>query len=111
MGHYTVVPHPKLKRDYEGRIVRTTRETKNGWGIIPAGVVATITNQSPKGSTITLEPCFCCGLRATISGLAVGDIEFIEQRARCCEHAGCERPAVLESLCQAHYDEWQENKS
>lgn len=34
---YAVVPHPKLKREYKGRLVRTTRVLKNGWGLIPLG--------------------------------------------------------------------------
>lgn len=75
---YSVVPHPKLKREYEGRTVRTTRELKNGWGIIPSGTVAVITNQSPKGSTLTANQCSCCGARPTISRVGMDDIEFIE---------------------------------
>lgn len=75
---YSVVPHPKLKRDYPGRVVRTTRELKNGWVIIPAGAVAGITYQSPKGSTLTGNPCNCCGVRPIISHVGMDDIEFIE---------------------------------
>lgn len=54
---YAVVPHPKLKREYKGRLVRTTRELKNGWGMIPLGAVATVSHQSPKGSELVFEPC------------------------------------------------------
>ncbi|ETS32083.1 hypothetical protein PTE_01841 [Photorhabdus khanii NC19] len=75
---YAVVPHPKLKREYKGRLVRTTRVLKNGWGLIPLGAVATVTHQSPKGSGLTLEPCDCCGLKATISHVSMDSIEFIE---------------------------------
>lgn len=74
---YSVVPHPRLKREYEGRTIRTTRELRNGWGVIPAGVVATISKQSPKGSSLVFEPCNCCGLRAVISGVHKDDIEFV----------------------------------
>lgn len=77
-AQYTVVPHPKLKREYEGRTVRTTRELKNGWVIIPAGSVAVITIQSPKGSELTFNPCGCCGVRPIISHVGMDDIEFIE---------------------------------
>ncbi|MBB4861595.1 hypothetical protein HNP46_000406 [Pseudomonas nitritireducens] len=75
---YAVVPHPKLKREYVGRLVRTTKELRNGWGSIPAGTVATVTSQSPKGSFIEAEPCGCCGIKAFMSYLGVDDIEFIE---------------------------------
>ena len=75
---YSVVPHPKLKRDYTGRTVRTTRELKNGWGIIPVGSVATIKAQSPKGSSLSFKACACCGLLAIVSQVAADAIEFIE---------------------------------
>nr|WHE43940.1 hypothetical protein LOCMHKOF_00057 [Providencia stuartii] len=75
---YAVVPHPKLKREYKGRLVRTTRVLKNGWGLIPLGAVATVTHQSPKGSELTFEPCDCCGLKAIISHVSMDSIEFIE---------------------------------
>lgn len=77
-----VVPHPKLKRDYKGRIVRATRDLTNGWGTIPAGSVGTISNQSPKGSSIDFPPCECCGLRAHISRVDVSGIEFVEQQSK-----------------------------
>ena len=79
---YYVVPHPKLKRDYKGRIVRTTRELKNGWGVIPVGAVATISNQSPKGLSLTLNACGCCGLKAIISHVSANSFEFIEPIAQ-----------------------------
>ncbi|EKK2842880.1 hypothetical protein ACNVEU_004106 [Salmonella enterica subsp. enterica serovar Typhimurium] len=75
---YAVVPNPKLKREYKGRLVRTTRVLKNGWGLIPLGAVATVTHQSPKGSELTFEPCDCCGLKAIISHVSMDSIEFIE---------------------------------
>jgi hypothetical protein len=75
---YRVVPHPKLKRDYTLKKVRTLRELTNGWGTIPVGSIATITLQSPKGSTLKVEPCECCNLKAIISAIAPDDIEFIE---------------------------------
>jgi hypothetical protein len=75
---HKVVPHPKLKRDYKGKRVRTLKELQNGWGIIPAGAIATIDYQGPKGSSLTIDPCNCCGVKAVISGIQSGDIEFIE---------------------------------
>jgi hypothetical protein len=73
-----VVPHPKLKRDYPERTVRTTRPMSNGYVAIPAGSIAVITSQSSRGSTLKIKPCACCGMAAIISRIDAGDIEFIE---------------------------------
>lgn len=73
-----VVKHPKLKRDYKGKRVRTLRELENGWGVIPAGSIATINHQGPKGSSLQVDACSCCGLKPTISAIQACDIEFIE---------------------------------
>lgn len=73
-----VVPHPKLKRDYVGRWVRTLRQMSNGWGVIPAGTLATVRVQNNKGSDLVTEPCICCGLQAKISAISVDGIEFVE---------------------------------
>ena len=74
----TVVPHPKLKRDYKGRRVRTLKDLKNGWGIIPAGALASIDYQGPTGSSLIIDPCSCCGVKAIISAIQASDIEFVE---------------------------------
>ena len=78
MNGLRVVPHPKLKRDYRGRRVRTVREMSNGWGTIPAGALATIAEQGPKGSLLLCDACGCCGLKARISAVQPADIEFVE---------------------------------
>lgn len=75
---YIVVPHPKLKRDYKGRTVRARRDLQNGWGIIPAGTLATIRNQSPKGSELVVEACSCCGLKAIVGAIGADAVEFVE---------------------------------
>ena len=75
---YTVVPHPKLKRDYRGRMVRLTRDIANGFGKLPAGAVGVIEHQSPKGSEFLGQPCAHCGLQMRVSRLTVDDIEFVE---------------------------------
>lgn len=81
---------PKLKRDYKGRTVRLLRAVSNGYFTLPAGVIATIIGQGPKGSTLACETCSCCGIKARISGIHPEDIEFIEigQRARIYEVLG-----------------------
>ncbi|AQH05682.1 hypothetical protein A9R05_42450 (plasmid) [Burkholderia sp. KK1] len=76
---FKVVPHPRLKRDYTGRTVRLTRDLSNGWGVIPSGAIATIEVQNNKGSTLLCAPCLCCGLKARISAIQPGDIEFVER--------------------------------
>ncbi len=76
--NYHIVPHPKLKRDYKGRTVRTTRELKNGWGIIPVGAIGLIDIQSPKGSSIVFETCSCCNMKPIVSGVHMDSIEFVE---------------------------------
>lgn len=76
-----VVPHPKLKRDYRGRTVRTTRELTNGYVSIPKGAIATVTGQSPRGSTLVFEACSCCTMKPIISRIAAADIEFVEPLA------------------------------
>lgn len=76
-----VVPHPKLKRDYRGRTVRTTRELTNGYVSIPKGAIATVTGQTPRGSTLVFRPCSCCTMKPIISCIAASDIEFVEPLA------------------------------
>lgn len=78
-GNYRVVPHPKLKREYVGRRVRTLRPFSNGWGVIPSGSLATVRAQNNKGSELISDACPCCGLQAKISAIGVEDIEFVEQ--------------------------------
>ncbi|MBX8557048.1 hypothetical protein K5D43_21465 [Pseudomonas cichorii] len=78
MADLKVIPHPKLKRDYAGKRVRTLRDLSNGWGIIPAGSLAVIQLQSPKGSSLMVDACSCCGMKPIISAVNAGDIEFVE---------------------------------
>lgn len=78
MAELKVVPHPKLKRDYAGKRVRTLREFRNGWGVIPVGSLAVIDHQSPKGSSLVIDTCSCCGLKPVISAIKASDIEFVE---------------------------------
>ena len=73
-----VVPHPKLKRDFRGRTVRTTRTITNGYVTIPEGAKATISGQTSRGSTLTFAACSGCGMRPIVSHVAPADIEFVE---------------------------------
>ena len=78
MKTYNVVPHPKLKRDYKGRMVRLTQNVANSLGKLPAGAVGFIELQSHKGSRFLSEPCSHCGFQMRVSELSVHHIEFIE---------------------------------
>lgn len=73
-----VVPHPKLKRDYPGRRVRTTAPIQSGRFIVPAGSLAVIGSQNNKGSELTFDPCPCCGIQARVTAVPADDIEFVE---------------------------------
>ncbi|WP_338924462.1 hypothetical protein V0M98_33140 (plasmid) [Pseudomonas silesiensis] len=77
-GKAGVVPHPKLKRDYPGKYVRTLLDLRNGMGVIPAGSLALIDHQSPKGSSLLLNACSCCGFKPIINAIQANDIEFVE---------------------------------
>jgi hypothetical protein len=77
-GQMDVVKHPKLKRDYPGKRVRTLSDLKNGLGIIPAGSLALIKSQSPKGSSLEIDTCGHCGFKPIISAIQPADIEFVE---------------------------------
>jgi hypothetical protein len=76
-----VVPHPKLKRYYRGRTVRTTRELTNGYVSIPKGSIAAVTGQTPPGSTLVFQAWSCCSMKPIISRIAASDIEFVEPPA------------------------------
>ena len=75
---YVVVEAPRLKRDYEGRTVRLTKDISNGFGDVLAGQIGTINSQGPKGSSITFERCGKCHSRYSVSAVRTG-FEFIEE--------------------------------
>lgn len=81
MAEWIVVKHPKLKRDYIGRQVRTKRDMRNSMVTIPKGSIAVVKWRPRTGAELTCEPCGCCGLMANISGIQDHDIEFIESAA------------------------------
>lgn len=67
---------PKLMRDAIGMKVRTLREMRNGFMIIPAGTVATITS-GYRWERLEIEgqPCTCCGVRVLVSCVSKGALE------------------------------------
>ena len=74
-----ILPHPKLKRDYVGRLVRTTRELSNGFVTIPTGKKGKVESHSPRGSTLIFDACGCCSMQARISRIQATDIVLLEQ--------------------------------
>lgn len=71
-GQYNHTPESKLK----GRMVRTLRDLKNGWGVIPRGTIATIAGKQG-GFSLQSEPCPCCGMRVSISKVPYTDVELL----------------------------------
>lgn len=59
----------------EGRY-RTTRDLRNGWGVIPAGTAVRITDKRG-GLEIEAEECECCGVRMTMRGVGAGSLEEV----------------------------------
>lgn len=62
-----------------GKMAKTTRELKNGWGIIPAGTLVEIKSSNPYGMNVETEPCAHCGAKLSISHLGHGDLTLVEE--------------------------------
>lgn len=75
-----VVPAPRLKRDYVGRRVRTTKMLRNGYAELPAGSLAVVVEQSKKGSSLRFDRCTCCGVSIFMTGIGADVIEFVEEQ-------------------------------
>lgn len=67
---------PKLKRDWRGRLVRTLKEMRNGWGVIPAGTVLTV-DENRAGLRLSGESCATCGMQPTINRVREHDITLL----------------------------------
>lgn len=72
-----VVKAPRLKRDWEGRLVRNTRPLGNSLLDVPVGSIARIVYQGPRGSDLEFSACKCCGVRAKISQVKADSIEHV----------------------------------
>lgn len=68
---------PKLKRDWEGRKVRTLLPMRNGMMEIPAGTVCTV-RRNYAGLRLSTDPCSCCGVRVSISKVGECDVELLD---------------------------------
>jgi hypothetical protein len=69
---------PKLKRDWVGRKVRTTRELINGYVTIPRGTVATVTGNHG-GLSLSTDACATCGVRCHIRKVSEFDVDLLPE--------------------------------
>jgi len=69
----------KLKRDYVGLKVRTTKALRNGSIEIPAGTVLEIESWY-RGAAIWTPPCECCGVRMYMTKVPQSALEPLEEQ-------------------------------
>ena len=74
-----VMPHPRLRRDYVGKRVRTVCMLGNGAGIMPVGSLARIVHWSPKGGTLFFDACPHCGMRLKMTMVSARSFEFLQE--------------------------------
>lgn len=63
---------------FRGKRVRTLRELRNGYTVIPKGAVLTITRKS-SGFLLEGDPCEHCGVRIRISKVSPCEVELVER--------------------------------
>lgn len=69
---------PKLLRDTDGLIVRTKREMRNGWAVIPAGMIGEIEGgPSWEAMQFKSTACACCHVRVRIGRTSWRDYEVV----------------------------------
>lgn len=78
-AEWIVVPHPKLKRDYPGRDVRTTRQLDTSIASVPAGTVAKVEARPNIGTVIKTLACDSCGVSVRVARLQDKDLQFVEK--------------------------------
>lgn len=69
-------PPPGSRRvgDWNGMLVRSLVDLKNGSGSLPAGSLFTV-ESTTVGLTLRSQPCRCCGMRLYISRVLSRDVE------------------------------------
>lgn len=77
---WEVEKHPKLKRDFVGRTVRTKRELQNGFMTIPVGTICRVDRRPNVGASLTSDPCPHCGMKVNVGRVQDWDFEFVRQR-------------------------------
>lgn len=75
----------KRKWDWVGLVVRTKKEMRNGWGVIPAGTEMVVTHQR-SGAHLASKPCACCGLTAIIAKVELSCLEPVRRAIAVPEH-------------------------
>jgi hypothetical protein len=71
-----VVKKPKLKRDWEGRKVRSKREFNTRFQQIARGTIFTV-ERNHGGLDLRSEACACCGLAARVRKVEEQDVELL----------------------------------
>jgi hypothetical protein len=67
---------PKLKRDYDGLLVKVIKTLKNGYVEVPAGTICKITN-AHGGLDLISMPCPSCGIKVIIRKVHQSYVELI----------------------------------
>jgi hypothetical protein len=65
------------ERFFKGRKVKTNKEIRNGYVVIPAGRCGTITGKS-RGFWIQFDRCPACGIAALFSRVRPEQVELID---------------------------------
>ncbi len=68
-------------RELKGRKVRTLRELRNSWCVIPKGTICTITHKSG-GLEIESEACPDCGVKVCISKVQPTSVELLPKEEK-----------------------------
>ncbi len=74
-----MIPKNIKSKDMVGMNVRTTRDMKNGAGIVVQKGTTVKISGFGRCFTIKTEKCPCCGLSAYISGITRDDVELLEE--------------------------------
>lgn len=77
-----VVPIPRLKKHWTDRRVRTLRELRNMFGIVPAGTVMTVV-YNHAGLQLRGDRCGCCGVQVSINKVPESHVQLLPDTRDC----------------------------
>lgn len=63
---------------FKGRKVKNIKNLSNGQYVFPVGMTWTI-HRKQGGFELLSDPCPCCGIRAWVSKVPPGDVDFTDQ--------------------------------
>lgn len=103
---YTPAPPPAKVSEWDGRLVRTKRDMRNGYVGIPAGTILTIDGPATSKKHLTGESCPHCGIapKITLKGdrqSFLSDVEFVDEvPGSVVEGEGfIDRDKIINSMC------------